>query len=113
MGAWKVILTVELSRASTEVMSANELLAVQPVASSVQYCQVKTTSWAVRSLPSDHLRSSLRFQVIEVRSWEMPRFWRVGMSSARAGTRAPFGSYLAKGSRVMAPASLSLNPPER
>ena len=68
MGAWKVILTVALARASTDVMSANELLAVQPVASSTQYCQVNTTSWAVRSLPSDHLRSSLRFQVIEVKS---------------------------------------------
>ena len=85
MGAWKVILTVKSSNASTEVTSVNALVAEHPVASSVQYCHVNTTSWAVRSLPSDHFRLSLSFHVIDVRSDEMPPFSRVGISAANAG----------------------------
>ena len=113
VAAWKVTLTVRSSRASTDVTPEKSPLAVHPVASSVQYCHVKTTSCAVRLLPSDQARSSRSVHVMEVRSSATPPLSSVGMSAARAGTSTPSGSYFASGSSVMAPASRSLNPPER
>ena len=99
---------MRLSTASTEETPSKWLSAVQPVASLVQYCQVKTASSADTTLPSDQLSPSFSFQVIEVRSCETPPFSMVGISAAKAGTRLPFGVYLARGSSVSAPASLSL-----
>ncbi len=65
------------------------------------------------SLPSDHFRPSFSFQVIDIRSWEKPPFLIVGIWAASAGTRLQSGSYLARGSNVIAPASKSLVPPDR
>ena len=75
--------------------------------------QVKATSSAVMSLPSDHFRPSFSFHVIDTRSWEKPPFSIVGIWAASAGTRLPTGSYLASGSNVIAPASASLVPADR
>ena len=71
---------------------------------------MKTTSSAVNGVPSDHM-TSLRVQVISVRSSEMP-LPAVGMNSARAGSSTPSGPNRASGSSVRLAASASLVPPE-
>jgi len=59
---------------------------------------VKTASSAVTGEPSDHFRSGSSFQVIVVRSSEMPPFSTVGISVTSLGTSAPVSSKPAKGS---------------
>ena len=74
---------------------------------------MKTTSLAVTSLPSDHFTPGRSCHVIDIRSWEIPPLSRVGISDANLGVSFPSGSWLARGSSVIAPASRSLYPSAR
>ena len=71
-------LKADLHRARVESLhgldAGERVSAVHPVASSVQYCQVKTTSAAVMSLPSDHFSPSFSVHVIVSRSDDTPPF---------------------------------------
>ena len=68
------------------------------VAGSAAYSQLKTTSSAVKGLPSCQSTPGLSFQVTERLSRDTPPFWRLGISRARMGTRAPSGPNDASGS---------------
>jgi len=74
---------------------------MHPVDLLAQYSQVKTTSLAVKGVPSDHNTSSRRVQVIEVKSAATPPLSTVGISVAKVGTRVPTGAKRASGSRTM------------
>ncbi|MET3345622.1 hypothetical protein ABIF52_006003 [Bradyrhizobium japonicum] len=80
------------------------------VARSAAYCQVKTTSSAVKGLPSCHRTPCFSFQVTLVPSGERPPFALVGTSAARQGMRLPSLSQPASGSKKMREATWSLVP---
>src|SRR5690606_28015543 len=103
---------VRSSTASTLATPANEPDCVQPVCSSVQYCQVKTASSAVTGVPSDQTRPSLRVQVMDIRSSATPPFSVVGTSAASAGTISVVGPKNARGSSTIDAAMVSLVPLE-
>ena len=69
--------------------------------------------FAVSDVPSDQTTSSRIFQVILVRSAEMPPFSRGGTRVARTAAISPFGLYSASGSMTSDAASTSLVPLER
>ena len=71
---------------------------VAAVAGSAAYSQLKTTSSAVKGLPSCHATFFLSRQVTERPSLLSPPFWALGISAARMGTRLPSGSKAASGS---------------
>src|SRR5215470_12311323 len=83
LGSFQVILAVVGSTASTFAIGSKLALVVHAVFSSAQYCQVKTTSSAVKSLPSDHLTPFFSFQVVVVPSFATSPLSIVGISSAR------------------------------
>ena len=97
-GFAKTTLTVWLSSFSTLVTGLYWPAVVAALAGSAANSHVKTTSSAVRGFPSCHWTPVLSFQVTDRPSWETPRFLRLGVSSASAGTRFPSGSNPARGS---------------
>ena len=68
------------------------------VAGSAAYSQLKTTSSALKGLPSCHLTPFLRRHTTEVPSRATPPFSTLGSSAARIGTTPPSGSKPASGS---------------
>src|SRR5262245_2490113 len=112
-GSFQVSLTVVGSTASTFSIGRKFARVKQAVASSAQYCQVNTTSSAVKSLPSDHLMPGLSFQVTVLRSLETSPFSTVGTSAARFSESLPFSSHEASGSTIRRAASASLVPVAR
>src|SRR5262249_29708767 len=105
--SFQVILTVFGSTASTLAIGSKFDFVVQAVFSSAQYCQVKTTSSAVKSLPSDHLIPFFSFHVTLLRSLATPPLSAVGISSARNDTSCPFSFQRPSGSRITVAASKS------
>ena len=68
------------------------------VAGSREYCQVKTTSSAVKGWPSCHLTPFFSFQVTDLPSAASVPSSRPGIDSARIGRRLPSASQPASGS---------------
>jgi hypothetical protein len=68
------------------------------VAGSLQNSQLKTTSSAVKGLPSCQVTPRLSFQVTLLPSADRPPFCAGGISAARIGTRLPSASQPASGS---------------
>ncbi len=62
------------------------------------YSTLKTTSSAVKGLPSWKFTFFLSFQVTARPSFATPPFSREGIWAARIGTRLPFASQAASGS---------------
>src|SRR5215212_1280948 len=110
LASFQVILAVVGSTASTLLIGSKLLAVVQAVAGSAQYCHVKTTSSAVKSVPSDHLTPDLSFQVMLRLSLAIPPFSYEGISSARRATGLPSGPSAASGSVIRREASASLVP---
>ena len=113
MATLNVILTVSSSIASTAVTLSKYWTCAQPPSGSVQYSQVKTTSSAVKGVPSDQVTPGFSFQVIDFRSSEMPPFSTVGISEASQGTISPFWSKRTSGSSTSEELSTSLVPLDR
>src|SRR5690554_6381534 len=103
---------VRSSTASTLATPANEPESVQPVCSSVQYCQVKTAYSAVTGVPSDQTRPSLRVLWMDIRSSATPPFTVIGTSAASACTISVLGPKNARGSSTIDAAMVSLVPLE-
>src|SRR5713101_10042853 len=97
VGLSKAILTVWLSIFWT-FMSLYDPIVTAAVAGSVAYSQLKTTSSAVKGLPSCHWTPFLSFQVTDLPSLATPPFCTLGISAARTGDRLPSGSHDARGS---------------
>src|SRR5262249_39875070 len=70
----------------------------EPVAGSITYCQVKTTSSAVNGLPSCQVTPRLSRHVTDRPSRASRPLATVGTSSERTGMRLPSASYDASGS---------------
>ena len=68
------------------------------VAGSETYSQLKTTSSAVKGLPSCHVTPRLSRHTTQVPSLARPPLSTLGTSAARAGTMLPSGSKPASGS---------------
>src|SRR6185369_2893284 len=100
LASFQVILAVVGSTASTLLTGSKLLDVVQAVAGSAQNCQVKTTSSAVKSLPSDHLMPGLSFQVMLMLSLAIPPLSYDGISAARRATGLPSGPSAASGSMI-------------
>src|SRR2546428_12338539 len=67
------------------------------VAGSMTYSQLKTTSSAVKGLPSCHTTFFFRRQVTDNPSFATCPFWRLGTSAPSTGTTLPSGSYSPSG----------------
>src|SRR5881396_1729922 len=91
-GALKLTLTVWLSSLSIREISRYEPLVHAAVSGSATYSQLKTTSSAVKGLPSCQVTPFLSRHLTQVRSLARPPFWTVGTSAARMGTTLPSGS---------------------
>jgi len=74
VGWLKVTLTVCGSSASTCLTFLYPPTAGDPVAGSAVYSQVKTTSWAVKGLPSCQETPRLSFHVTDIPSLATPPF---------------------------------------
>ena len=83
LGWLKVIFVVRASIASTLSTPSYFDNCAQPPSGCMQYLAVNTRSADVTSEPSDHLRPSLSFHVIDVRSSETPPFPTVGIFVAK------------------------------
>src|ERR1700716_2088494 len=79
-GSLNVTTTVIGSDATTLTTPSAICVSLAAVAGSATYCQVKTTSSAVKGVPSDHLTPGLSFQVMLFWSLETPPLARVGIS---------------------------------
>src|SRR5215468_1604677 len=110
VGALKVSLTVCVSTACAFSIAWNPTTPGDPVAGSMTYCQLKTTSSAVNGLPSCHVTPRLRRHVTDRPSRASRPLATVGMSSASTGMRLPSASYEASGSKKMREASQSFVP---
>src|SRR5438046_484633 len=97
-GSVKVTLIVIGSTAST-VLTTSQLPELDAAVSFVvTYFHVKTTSSAVKALPSDHLIPGASFQVTLVPSAEKPPLALVGISETKLATGLPSPPIEAKGS---------------
>jgi len=105
-----VTATVSGSLASTLTTPSTIWVVLAAVFGSATYCQVKTTSSAVKGVPSDHLMPGLSFHVMLFWSLAIPPLSRVGISAASSATGLPSGPEAASGSRMSREASWSLVP---
>src|SRR2546426_1907693 len=80
------------------------------VAGSMTYSQLKTTSSAVKGLPSCHTTFFFRRQVTDNPSFATCPFWRLGTSAASTGTMFPSGSYAPSGSEKTRAAAWPFGP---
>src|SRR2546428_2821789 len=85
--------TVWLSSLSILVMSRYWPMVTAAVAGSITYSQLKTTSSAVKGLPSCHTTFFLSRHVTDRPSLATRPFWRLGASAARTGRMLPSGAY--------------------
>ena len=97
-GLLNTTLTVWLSSFSTRLISRYEPLVTAAVAGSETYSQLKTTSSAVKGLPSCQSTLRRRRQMTQVESLASVPPSTLGTSAARTGARLPSGSYAASGS---------------
>src|SRR5439155_15583416 len=84
--------TVWLSSLSIRAMSRQFPLLTAAVAGSVTYSQLKTTSSAVKGLPSCQTTFFLSRQVTDIPSFATCPFCWLGTSAASIGTMFPSGS---------------------
>src|SRR6185295_1961201 len=89
VGCVKVTFTVWESRASTRRTLRKTPTCGDAVAGSAAYSQLKTTSAAVKGVPSCHWTLRLSRQVTTVPSLDTPPFWTLGSSRASDGTMLP------------------------
>ena len=113
VGFGKTTLTAWSCSFSTRLRSRYSPTLVAAVAGSAEYCQLKTTSSALKGLPSCQVTPFLRFQITQVPSFARPPLSTLGMSAARIGTRFPSASKLASGSWNSRAAVVSLSPVDR
>src|SRR5437870_10904906 len=98
VGDLNTIFTVWLSSLSIRAMSRYWPMLTAAVAGSATYSQLKTTSSAVKGLPSCHTTFFFSRQVTDRPSFATCPFSTLGTSVASIGTRLPSGSYDASGS---------------
>ena len=98
VGRLNTTLTVWASSLSTRSMSRYVASVHAEVAGSAAYSQLKTTSSALKGLPSCQVTPFLRRHTTEVPSRATPPFSTLGSSAARIGTTPPSGSKPASGS---------------
>jgi len=92
VGDLKTIFTVWLSSLSIRTISRYWPTLTAAVAGSMTYSQLKTTSSAVKGLPSCHATFFFSRQVTDRPSFATSPFWRLGTSAARTGMMLPSGS---------------------
>ena len=98
VGRLKTTLTAWVSRRSTRSISRYAAIVHADVAGSAAYSQLKTTSSAVKGLPSCQTTPFLRFQITHVPSRATPPLSILGTCAASTGTTLPSGSKPASGS---------------
>jgi hypothetical protein len=91
-------LTVCESSLSTRAISRYWPVDTASVAGSAAYSHVKTTSSAVKGLPSCHWTPFFSLRVTDKPSRATSPFWTVGTSATRTGTMLPSGSNDTSGS---------------
>src|SRR6058998_1346342 len=92
VGDLKTIFTVWLSSLSIRTISRYWPLLTAAVAGSITYSQLKTTSSAVKGLPSCQTTFFLSRQVTDIPSFATCPFCWLGTSAASIGTMFPSGS---------------------
>src|SRR5438132_7073570 len=89
VGDLNTIFTVWLSSLSIRAISRYWPMLTAAVAGSTEYSQLKTTSSAVKGLPSCHVTFFFSRQVTDRPSFARSPFWRLGTSAARTGVMLP------------------------
>ena len=80
------------------VRTVTDALATNTYGKRYVFASLHQTTFAIDSRVEWTFTPVLSFQVTDRPSWETPRFLRLGVSSASAGTRFPSGSNPARGS---------------